>query len=195
MSDPCNPIDLEPTKLLCPLNFPSKKPGVGCHFLLQGIFPVQASNMGLPHCRPILYHLNHQGSPSYKHEFTLIKLEFIIVLPITILDQRNGVVQLLSCVRIFVMPWTAVCQAPLSFTISWSLLKLLSTESMTLSNHLILFHSLLLLPSIFHSIRFPVLFFFHNELALHIRWLKYWSFSFSIRTSNEYSGLISFRND
>ena len=76
----------------------------------------------------------------------------------------------------------------LQHTISWSWLKLMSTESVMPSNHLILCHSLLLLPSIFPSIRF-----FSNESALHIRWPKYWSFSFSISPSNEYSGLISFR--
>ena len=86
--------------------------------------------------------------------------------------------------------WTATQQAYLSFTISWSLLKLISTESVMPSNHLILCHTLLLLPSIFPSIRV-----FSNESALRIRWPEYWSFSFSINPSNEYSGLISFRID
>ena len=81
-------------------------------------------------------------------------------------------------------------QASLSFTISWSLLKLMSIESVMPSSHLILCRPLLLLPSIFPSIRV-----FSNELALHIRWPKYWSFSFSISPSNEYLGLISFRID
>ena len=87
-------------------------------------------------------------------------------------------------------PWTAARQASLSFTISRSLLKLMSIESMMPSNHLILCRPLLLLPSIF-----PILGVFLNELVLHIRWPKYWSFSFSISPSNEYSGLISFRMD
>ena len=100
------------------------------------------------------------------------------------------VVQSLSCVRLSATPWTEACQACLSFTISWSLLKLMSIESMVPSNHLILCHPLLLLPSIFLSIRV-----FSNESALCIRWPKYWSFSFSISPSNEYSGLISFRVD
>ena len=78
----------------------------------------------------------------------------------------------------------------LSFTISWSLFKLMSIESVMLSSHLILCHSLLILPSIFPSISI-----FYNESALHIRWPKYWNFSFSICPSNEYSGLISFRID
>ena len=85
-------------------------------------------------------------------------------------------------------PWSAACQASLSFTISWSLLKLMSVESVMPSSHLILCHPLLLLPSIFPSIRV-----FFNESALLIRWPKYWSFSFSINPSKEYPGLISFR--
>ena len=85
-------------------------------------------------------------------------------------------------------PWTAARQALLSFTISQSLLKLRSIESVIPSNHLILCRPLLLLPSVFPSIRV-----FSNESALHIRWSKYWSFIFSISPSNEYSGLISFR--
>ena len=89
-----------------------------------------------------------------------------------------------------VTPWTTPCQASLSFTISWSLLRSMSTESVMPSNRLILCHPLLLLPSIFPSISV-----FSNESALHIRWSKYWSFSFSISPSNEYSGLISFRID
>ena len=84
------------------------------------------------------------------------------------------------------IPWTAVCQVSLSFIVSWSLLKLISVELVMLYNH----HPLLLLPSIFPSIRV-----FSNELTLHIRWPKYWNFSFSISPSNEYSGLISFRID
>ena len=88
------------------------------------------------------------------------------------------------------IPWTAACQAPLSSTISWNLLKFMSIQSVMLSNGLILCHPLLLLPSIFPTIRV-----FSNQLALHIRWPKYWSFSFSISPSNEYSGLISFTID
>ena len=99
-------------------------------------------------------------------------------------------VQSLSRVRLFATAWTAACQASLSFTNSQSLLKLMSIESVMPSNHLILCHPLLLLPSTFPSIRL-----FSNESVLHIRWPKYWSFSFNISTSNEYSGLITFRMD
>ena len=96
----------------------------------------------------------------------------------------------LSHVWLFVTPWIAACQASLSITNSWSSLKLMSIESVMPSNHLILCHSLLLSPSIFPSIRV-----FSNDSVLHIRWPKYWSLNFSIRPSNEYSGLISFRVD
>ena len=95
-----------------------------------------------------------------------------------------------SSVRVwlFETPWTAACQASLSITNSRSLLKLMSIESVKPSNHLILCRPLLLLPSVFPSIRV-----FSKESVLHIRWLKYWSFSFSVSPSNEYSGRISFR--
>ena len=99
-------------------------------------------------------------------------------------------VQSLSHVQFFVTPWTAACQAPLSFTISQSLLMLMSTESVMLSKHLTLYQPILLLPSIGPSIRV-----FSSESALHIRWPEYWSFNFCISPSNEYSGLISFRMD
>ena len=95
-----------------------------------------------------------------------------------------------SRVQLFATPWTAARQAPLSITNSRSLLKLVSTELVKPSNHLILCHPLLLLPSIFPSIRV-----FSNELALRMRWPKYWSFSLSISPSNEHPGLISFRMD
>ena len=101
-----------------------------------------------------------------------------------------SLVQSLSYFRLFATPWTAACQASLSITNSQSLLKLMSIQSVIPANHLILCHPLLLLPSIFPSIRV-----FSSESVLHIKWPKYWSFSFSISTSNEYSGLISFRID
>ena len=99
-------------------------------------------------------------------------------------------VQLLSHVQLFATPGTAACQTSLSITNSWSLLKLMSIEVVMPSNHLVLCHPLLLLPSIFPSIRV-----FFNESVLHIRWSQYWSFCFNISPSNEYSGLISFMMD
>ena len=99
-------------------------------------------------------------------------------------------VQSLSCVWLFATPWTAAHQASLSITNYWSLPKLMSTESVMPSNHLILCCPLLLPPSIFPSIRV-----FSNESALRMRWPKYWSFSFNISPSNEHPGLISFRMD
>ena len=104
--------------------------------------------------------------------------------------QTFSSVHRLSHVQLFATPWISARQASLSITISRSLLKLLSIELVMPSNHLILCRPLLLSPSIFPSIRV-----LSNDLVLHIRWPKYWSFSFSIRPSNEYSGLISFRMD
>ena len=100
------------------------------------------------------------------------------------------VVQLVSHVQLFAIPWTIARKASLSFTISWSLLKLMSIESVMPSYHLILCCPLIILPSVFSSSRV-----FSSELLLHIRWPKNWSFSFSISPFNEYSGLISFRID
>ena len=99
-------------------------------------------------------------------------------------------VQLLSRVQLFAIPWTAACQASLSITNSRSLPKLMSVESVMPSNHLILCRPLLLLPSIFPSIRV-----FSNESVLCMRWPKYWSFSFNISPSSEHSWLIAFRMD
>ena len=99
-------------------------------------------------------------------------------------------IQSLSHVQLFVIAWTAAHQASLSITNSWSLFKLMSIESVIPSNHLILCRLLLLPPSVFPSIRV-----FSSKSVLRIRWPKYWSFSFSISPSNEYSGLISFRMD
>ena len=99
-------------------------------------------------------------------------------------------VHLLNCVRLFATLWTAARQASLSFPIPWSLLKLMSIESVMPSNHLHPLSSPTPPASLFLSIRV-----FSNKRALHIRWPKYWSFSFSISPSDEYSGLISFRTD
>ena len=117
-------------------------------------------------------------------------LEKIFVKHAILKNYWFGSVQLLSHVQLFATPWTAVRQASLFITNSQSLLKLISIESVMPSYHLILCHPLLLLPSIFPSIRV-----FSNESVLGIRWPKYWSFSFSINPPNEYSWLISFRMD
>ena len=106
-------------------------------------------------------------------------------------DTVISSVQSLSCVQLFATPWTTVCQASLSITNSQSLLKLMSVKSVMPSNHLILYHPLRPLSSVFPRI----IRVFSSESALRIRWPKYWSFSFSISLSKEYSGLISFRMD
>ena len=149
--------------------FPGKNTGVGCHFLLQGIFLTQGSNPRLS----CLLHWQVDSSPLCY----LARLLSLIV------------IQLFNYVRLFEIPCIATLQAFLSFTIIWSL-KLMSIELMMPSNHLILYNPLLSLPSFFPSMRV-----FSNELALHIRWLKDWSFSFSISPSSEYAGLVSFRID
>ena len=100
------------------------------------------------------------------------------------------VVQSVSHVLLFAIPWTAACQAPLCLTISQNLLKLMSIESVMPANHLVFCCPLLLLPSIFPSVRA-----FSNKSALCVSWPKYWNFSFSISPSSEYSGLISFKID
>ena len=153
-SDSLRPHRLLPTRLLRPWDFPGKNTGVGCHFLLQGIFPTQGLNPDLPHCRQILDYLSHQGSP--------------ISIPLSS-------VQSLSRVRLFATPRMAAHQASLSITSSWSSLRLTPIESVMPSSHLIVCHPLLLLPPIPPSIRL-----FSNESTLCMRWPTYWSFSFSI---------------
>ena len=150
--------------------------------------------------------------PKYKH-FLLSRLTWVMVtsLPVTGLAKKfpqafhymlwkhpkellkkylSSSVQLLSRVRLFATPWTTACQCSLSITSSWSLLKCMPIELVMPSDHLILCCPLFLLPSIFPSIRA-----FLYESVLYIRWPKYWSFSFSISPSNEYSGLITFQMD
>ena len=124
----CNPMDfMEPARLLCSWNFPGKNTGVGIHSLLQGIFSTQGSNPNLLHWQADSLPLSHHGSSFLQH----------------------FVVQSLSHVQLFVTPWTAVCQASLSFTISRSLLQLMYIESLMPSNHLIFCRPLLLLPQSF----------------------------------------------
>ena len=127
------------------------------------------------------------ASLSFPSPQTLVTIDFFFLLFPSV---QFSSVQSLSHVRLFATPWTAVCQASLSITDSRSLLKLMSIDSVMPSNHFILCCPLLLLPSIFPSIRA-----FTNESVLRIRWPKYWNFSFNISPSNEYSGLFSFRMD
>ena len=142
-----------------------------------------------------------KGIPSREHskyyisnlryaDDTILMAESKEKLKSLLMKVRFSSVHSLSHVQLFAVPWTAAHQASLSITNSQSLLKFMSIESVIPSNHLILCHCLLLLPSILPSTRV-----FSSESALHIRWPKHWSFSFSISPSNEYSGLISFRMD
>ena len=151
------------TRLLCPWDFPGKNTGVGCHALLQMIFQTQGSNKHLLPCRWLLY--------CWATRKAYVRVQF----------SR-------SVMSDSATPWNAACEASLYITNSWSILKLMPIELVMLFNHLILCHPLLLPPSIFPSIRV-----FSNELVLCIRWPKDWSFSLTMSTSNEYSGLISFR--
>ena len=170
MSNSLQPHGLSTTRFLCPWDFPGKNTGMGCFLLLQAFFSTQGSNQSLLYCRWIRLPFEPPGKPK--------KYNYI------------SSVQSLSRVQLFVTPWTAAHQAFLSITNSQSLLKLMSIESVMPSNHLILCRPLLLLSSIFPSIRV-----FSNGSVLHIRWPKYWSCSFNISPSNEHSGLISFRMD
>ena len=127
---------------------------------------------------------------SYMTWLIQLPLWLAIISTFPLWKNQFSAVQSLTCVWLFVTPWTAAPQASLSITNFRSPHKPMSIESMMPSNHLILCHPLLLLPSVFPSVRV-----FSNESALRIRWPKYWSFSFNIRPSNEYPGLISFRID
>ena len=174
---------------------------MGSLSLLQGIFPTQGSNPGLPHFRQILYQLSHKGSlilewvaypfssrssrPRDRTSLSCIAGRFFTNWAI-----QFSSVQSLSHVQLFATPWIAACQASLFITNSWSSLKLTSIELVMPSSHLILCHPLLFLPPIPPSIRV-----FSNESTLRMRWPKYWSFSFTIIPSKEHPGLISFRMD
>ena len=193
------PHGLQPTSLLCPWNSSGKNTGMGKP-LLQGDLPDPKIEPRSPALQRDSLPSEPPGNPKYgissrffgrcsspSREISPLLLDCWEFLLWKVFSQS---VQSLSCAQLFVTPWTAACQASLSITSSWSLLKLMSIELVMSSNHLILCHPLHFPPSIFPSIRV-----FSNESVLHIRWLKYWSFSFSISPSNEYSGLISFRMD
>ena len=129
-------------------------------------------------------------NPSFPRSLVRLRNEILKLNFSRFFSVQFSSVQLLSHVRLFATPWIAEYQASLSITISWSALKLTSIESVMASSHLILCRPLLLLPPITPSIRV-----FSNESTLHMRWPKYWSFSFSITPSKEHPGLISFRMD
>ena len=177
---------LQPHELYRPWNSPDQNTGVSCCSLLQGIFPTQGSNPGLPHCRQILYQLSHKGSPficyhSVVHQ-ALLSMEF------SRQEYWSGSISSVAqSHQTLCDPMD--CSTP-GFPIHHQLDQLMSIELVMPSNHLILCCPLLLLTSVFPSVRV-----FSNESVLHIRWPKYWSFSFSISPSNEYSGLTSFRMD
>ena len=193
-----------------PWNSPHQNTGVRGLPLLQGIFPTQVSNPGLPHCRRIFYHLSLKGSPRIlewvaypfssessqpRNRTGVSCIAGRFFLPTEVWGKpfycyQFSSVQSLSRVQLFVTPWTATCQAFMCITNTRSLLKLMSIESVMPSNHLIFCRPLHLLPSIFPSIRV-----FSNKSALCIRWPKYWSFSFNISPSNKHPWPISFRMD
>ena len=157
-----------PTRQPCqvpPWDSPGKNSAVSFHFLFQGIFLTQGLNLHLLNWQADSLPLSHQGSPTWLIQFSSLA-----------------------------QSWSTLCNlmdlATLSITNCRSLLKLMSSKLVIPSNHLILCHPLLLLPSIFPSIKV-----FSNESVLRIRWPKYWSFSFNISPFSEYSGLISFRID
>ena len=132
--------------LCSPRNSPGQNTGVGSRSLLQGIFTTQGSNPGLPHCRKILYQLSHQGNLMLGALKNVLMIQFSNLLTFTACwsisqcssSPRCFVAQSLTPVWLFVPPWTAACQAPLSFTSSWSLLRFMSIESVMPSNHFIL---------------------------------------------------------
>ena len=171
----------QPTRLPCLWDSPGKNTGVGCHFLLQ-CMKVKSESELAQSCLTLRDPMDCSLPGSSVHGISQAR---VVEWGATAFSVRS-----LSHAQLFATPWTAARQDSLSFTISWSLFKLMSIESAMPSNHFALCHSLFLLPSIFPSTRV-----FSHESARRIRWSKYWSFSFTISPPNEYSGLISFRID
>ena len=182
MSDSLRPHGLRSLVGYSPWDFPGKSAGVDCHFLLQGIFQTQESSPGLPHCRQMLYRLSPKGSPR--------SIQFMSF-TVSIIAFMKSFLQF-SCSVVSDSCHPMDCSTPglPVQTKSQNLLKLMSIDLVMPSNHLTLCRPLLLSPSVVPSIRV-----FSNESALRIRLLKYWKFSFNVRPSNEYSGLIHFRMD
>ena len=163
------------------------------HLSLSSCFPQGKSARCVLHRQSLACRIPGCTFPAKSHQCRSCCLEGEVITPSPphmALSCAFVVGPSLSHVRPFATPWTVAVQASLSFINFWSLLKLTSFESMMLSNHLTLCRLLLLMPPVFASIRV-----FSNESALHIRWPKYWNFSFSLSPSNGYSWLISFRND
>ena len=209
MSALCDPMDCSPLGSSVHGDSPGKNTEVGSLSLLQGIFPIQELNWGLLHCRWILYQLSFQGSMYvcvYIYIYTTTTIYvcvcvYIYIYTYTHMHNNNNIcvcmcihthilLLLFSCWVVSDSLWPHELQNDRlpSFTLSRSLLKLMSIQLVMPSSRLIHCHPILLLPSTFPSIRV-----FSNESALHIRWPNYWSFSFSTSLSNEYLGLISFR--
>ena len=192
MSDSVLPHRWQPTRLLCPWDSPGKNTGVGCHFLLQ-CMKVKSESEVTQSCLTLPDPMDCSLPGSSVHgicQASILEwgaIAFSILFNTYYYLEKGGISRFNSDSA---TPWTAARLASLSFTNSRSILKLVPIELVMASNHLFLCCPLLLLPSIFPSIRV-----FSNELVLRIRWTKYWSFSFSISPSNEYSGLISFRID
>ena len=201
MSNSLGPHELQHTRLPC--SSPSPGPCSNACPLSRWCHPGISSSVILFSCLPSLRVFSNESahrirwpkygnfsiSPSYEYLGLIsFRIDLFDLLAVLVFIQFSSV-QSLSCIQLFATPWTVACLASLSITNSQSLPKLMSIESVMPSNHLILCHPLLL-PSIFPSIRV-----FSNESVLRVRWPKYWSFSFNISPSNEYSGLISFRMD
>ena len=196
----CNPLNCSLPGFKIPSvhgDSPAKNTAMGCHSLLQGIFPIQWSKPSptleadsLP-SEPPRQPGKHNEHPklfaAFKITHCIFSFPFLSLLSPLVMGQFSSV-QSLSSVRLFATPWIAARQASLSITSSRSLLKLMSIQLVMPSSHLILCHPLLLLPPIPPSIRV-----FSNESTLCMRWPKCWSFSFNISPSNAHPGLISFR--
>ena len=189
MSDSVRPQRWQPTRLPHPWDSPGQNTGVGCHFLLQ-CMKVKSESEVAQSCPTLLYPMDCSLPGSSAHRIFQARVLEWVAIAFSITMVQFSSIQSLSRVHLFGTQWTAAHQASLSITNSQSLPKPMSFELVMPFNHLILCHPRLLLSSFFPSIKV-----FSNESALHIRWPKYWSFSFNISLSNKHPGLISFRMD
>ena len=203
MSNSLWPHRRQPTRLPRPWDSPGKNTGVGCHFLLQ-CMKVKSESEVAQSCLTLATPWTAASGAPLSMGFSRQECWSGLLLPspslvnylspngspYSILGIQFSIVQSISRVWLFATPWITARQDSLSFTNSWSLLKLMSIESAMPSSHLILCCPLLLLPPMHPSIMV-----FSNESTLHMRWPKYWSFSFNISPTNEHPGLISCRMD